>query len=209
MTLNDVSLIFGLDELPIDFMTSSPFAMSSIDTAELLPFNDVTSSMNDNNNNSNVSLIKETTSAMNVSTDFTLRAVRLTINVYVVGMLSLLGILGNLMSTIVLGRDQSIRKTTRFLLQMLAVSDGVYLVACVFYQTLKTVSDSTEWFPEVIQTSWPVVEQIVWPCASVAQTCTVWLVVIVTADRYIAICCPLQAPQYSTSARTKSVIFSY
>ena len=45
-----------------------------------------------------------------------------------------------------------------------------------------------------------------WPCASIAQTCAVWLVVILTTDRYIAICRPLHACQYSTRSRARRAV---
>ncbi|KAK2147331.1 hypothetical protein NP493_3477g00004, partial [Ridgeia piscesae] len=42
--------------------------------------------------------------------------------------------------------------------------------------------------------------------ASIAQTSAVWLVVILTADRYIAICRPLHACQYSTRSRARRAV---
>lgn len=54
--------------------------------------------------------------------------------------------------------------------------------------------------------AWTYVEPYVWPCASIAQTCAVWLVVILTADRYIAICRPLHACQYSTRSRARRAV---
>src|SRR5688572_20846962 len=111
--------------------------------------------------------------------------VRLVVNIYVVGTLSVLGILGNLISIVVLGQDQSIRKTTRFLLQMLAVADGIYLITCLFVLTSKTINDLTDWLPDSFHIAWPSIELFAWPCVSIAHTCTVWLVVVVTADRYV------------------------
>ena len=35
---------------------------------------------------------------------------------------------------------------------------------------------------------------------------TVWLVVVVTADRYVAICRPLHAAQYSTVSRVRRAV---
>ena len=100
------------------------------------------------------------------------------------------------MSGVVLGRDRSIRRTTGFLLQMLALTDAAYLVTCLCYQTVNSASELTEWMPAGVRQSWTKFEPYTWGCASIAQTCTVWLVVVVTADRYIAICKPLHSPQY-------------
>ena len=54
--------------------------------------------------------------------------------------------------------------------------------------------------------AWTYIEPYAWPCAVIAQTCAVWLVVILTADRYIAICRPLHACQYSTRSRARRVV---
>ena len=121
---------------------------------------------------------------------------RLVVNVYFVTALCIFGILGNLVSVIVLGMDRSIRRTTGLLLRALGVADTVYLLTCLLFQTVKTIYEVTDWLPTVAQRGWPYVEPYVWPLASIAQTCNVWLVVILTADRYIAICRPLHAAQY-------------
>jgi len=149
-----------------------------------------------------------TTSTQFVDTDVTdtLKRVRLVVEVYVVGTLCALGIAGNLLSIVVLGRDHTIRRTTGFLLQMLAVADVVYLVACVFYQTMNCIEQQTDWLPAFVQRRWPYIEVYAWPAASVAQTATVWMVVVLTADRYIAICRPLHAAQYSTVSRVRKAV---
>ena len=137
---------------------------------------------------------------------------KLVVNVYVVATLCVVGILGNrvhgnrlshndgilgnVVSVVVLGRDRSIRRTTGLLLRSLGVSDTAYLVTCLLFQTVKTVHEVTDWLPTVAWRAWPYLEPYVWPLASIAQTCNVWLVVVLTADRYVAICKPLHAAQY-------------
>ena len=138
--------------------------------------------------------------------DATLSQYRLVIEVYVVGTLCAFGIAGNLLSIVVLGRDHTIRRTTGFLLQMLAVADAVYLVACVIYQTLNRIEKLTDWLPVGVRRRWPYVEVYSWPIASMAQTATVWLVVVLTVDRYVAICRPLHAAQYSTVSRVRKAV---
>ena len=121
---------------------------------------------------------------------------KLVVNVYVVSTLCLCGIVGNVLSVVVLGRDRSIRRTTALLLRALGVADTVYLVTCLLFQTVKTIYQLTDWLPTSLRRVWPYAEPFVWPLASVAQTCNVWLVVLLTADRYVAICRPLHAAQY-------------
>ena len=141
-----------------------------------------------------------------VYSDATLRQYKIVVEVYVVGTLCVVGIAGNALSIAVLGRDQTNRRTTGFMLQMLAVADAVYLVCCLFYQTLNCAVKWTDWLPEAVRRGWPYVEVYAWPMASMAQTATVWLVVVLTADRYIAICRPLHAAQYSTVSRVRSAV---
>ena len=146
------------------------------------------------------------TSLLCTDSDQTLHQFKIAVEVYVVGTLCALGIAGNLLSIVVLGRDRTIRRTTGFMLQMLAVADAVYLVACIFYQTLNCIEKCTDWLPPAVQRRWPYVEVYAWPMASVAQTATVWIVVVVTADRYVAICHPLHAVQYSTVSRLRKAV---
>ena len=92
--------------------------------------------------------------------------------------LPFLGIPLNILSIIVLHRDDSFKHTTRFLLQMLAVADILFLVAdfvsARFYfereDELLTNTSSIISFP--------------W-------SASVWTVVIVTGERYVAITRPL------------------
>jgi len=83
--------------------------------------------------------------------------------------------------------------TTNLLLQTLACVDTVYLVACLFIQTAKTLVDSTGWLPAVFVAYVPRLEPYIWPAASCAQTATVWTVLLLTADRYAAVCYPFDA----------------
>ena len=131
---------------------------------------------------------------------------KIVVEVYVVGTLCVVGIAGNTLSIAVLGRDQTNRRTTGFMLQMLAVADAVYLVCCLIYQTLSCAVKWTDWLPSAVRRGWPYIEPYTWPMASMAQTATVWLVVVLTADRYIAICRPLHAAQYSTVSRVRSAV---
>jgi hypothetical protein len=130
------------------------------------------------------------------SQDASARMYRLVLNVYVVGALCLFGITGNLVSIVVLGRDRSIRRTTGLLLRALAVTDTAYLVSCLFIQTAKTICDSTDWVHPFLCRPVPYLEPYMWPLASIAQTGNAWMLVVITADRYVAICRPLHAAQY-------------
>uniref|UniRef100_X2B1Y7 G-protein coupled receptors family 1 profile domain-containing protein n=1 Tax=Capitella teleta TaxID=283909 RepID=X2B1Y7_CAPTE len=115
---------------------------------------------------------------------------RFIVDVYVVGFLCLFGFIGNALSIAVLYRDRGKKNTTNWLLQTLAVGDTLYLMACVFIQPLKTINTQTNWIPGLKNTL-PYLERYIWAAASIAQTITVWTVLLVTLDRFMAICKPL------------------
>jgi len=112
-----------------------------------------------------------------------------------VGTLCVAGWIGNALSVAVLRRDRRRYKqgTTNWLLQTLAIVDTAYLATSILIQPLKTIYDQTDWG----ETSWfrrvyPYVEPHAWALASTAQTTTVWLVLLVTVDRFFAVCLPMK-----------------
>ena len=109
---------------------------------------------------------------------------RIVIDKALVPVLCVFGIIGNILSIVVLSRDDVMRKTTRFLLQNLAVADIGFLICSVFVISLDGWKYIT--IPFML------------PIGSSFQTSTVYSVVIVTVDRYIAICHPLHSIKLST-----------
>ena len=66
-------------------------------------------------------------------------------------------------------------------------------VSCsLFIQPLKTLHDiTTNKLPRFVNAMYPHIEPYAWPAASIGQTMTIWIVLLVTVDRYIAVCLPL------------------
>jgi len=131
---------------------------------------------------------------------------QIVVYIYIVGALCAFGIAGNVLSLVVLGRDHTIRRTTGFLLQMLAVADAAFLVSCLFGITLDTFLEFTDWLPVTIRRGWPYICVYLYPIGSITWLASVWMVVVLTADRYIAICRPLHAAQYSTLPRLRKAV---
>ncbi|ELT97118.1 hypothetical protein CAPTEDRAFT_182197 [Capitella teleta] len=132
---------------------------------------------------------------------------RFIVDVYVVGFLCLFGFIGNALSIAVLYRDRDKKNTTNWLLQTLAVGDTLYLMACVFIQPLKTINMQTNWIPG-LKNSFPYMERYISAAASIAQTITVWTVVLVTLDRFMAICKPLSTQLRSLERAKLTVIIA-
>lgn len=131
---------------------------------------------------------------------------RVVIDVFVVGFLCLVGFVGNALSIAVLYRDHDRKNTINWLLQTLALVDTLFLIACVFIQPIRTIRDHTNWMP-FLKWTFPYIEPYVWVGASVAQTITVWMVMLVTIERYFAICHPLKNHLRSVKRAKVAVLF--
>jgi hypothetical protein len=98
---------------------------------------------------------------------------------------------------IVLRRDKTMNRTTRFLLQMLALSDVMFYVLRPLIDVMELFSKHMEW-SEVYFT----LDSLL----SASQTITAWMTVIVTYQRYVAISRPLHAHQYVTMSRARAAV---
>jgi len=79
---------------------------------------------------------------------------KIVVEVYVTGALCAFGIAGNVLSIVILGPDRTIRRTTGFLMQMLAVADAAYLVSFLSARTLNTAVQEIDWFSESVRYRW-------------------------------------------------------
>ena len=167
-------------------------------TIDINSNNNSSSNISSNNENNRINFsIDSNCSVPHVDSEYCL--FKTAIDVYVIIALCIFGLLCNTLSIVVLGRDRMMRDTTRFLLQMLSISDSFYLAACFFFQTFATLEECTLWH-ETLNFYWAHLKTPAYVCASIAQTSTVWMVVIVTADRWVAIIHPLHISRYSTLA---------
>lgn len=133
-----------------------------------------------------------------------IRRLRFFVDVLSVPLFVLFGLVGNALSVAVL-RKMSCCSTTSLLLQALAVADSVFLVTCVGFQCLEFFYYFFQRFREAVPV-FPYVLLVIWPVAGIAQMTGVWLVVLVTVERYVAVCHPLMVKRVMTMTKTRLAI---
>ncbi len=122
------------------------------------------------------------------------------VDILLVTILVVFGLIGNGLSFCVLSNLKG--WTTYFLLKTLAVVDSLYLILCLFFLTFKTMYTFQSWFSRWF-TVLPYLDLVVWPVASICQTLTVWLVVLITVDRFLNVCYPMEPVFTFTNKKAK------
>lgn len=123
------------------------------------------------------------------------------INGVVTNMVVILGLIGNILTIVILSQ-RAMRSSTNYYLSALAVWDSIVLVSTVFLIGLPGVSNMNDYMRYVFA----YVVSYFYPLALIAQTATIWLTVSFTVERYIAVCHPLKAASMCTISRAKIVI---
>jgi hypothetical protein len=121
--------------------------------------------------------------------------VKIVRRLYVEIPLVFVGFMCNLLIVVVLGRDKTINKTTRFLLQMLALADITYYVLYPVENFLATGLIN-------YSGTMSVVLSLIHGSQSIAS----WMAVLVTYQRYVAVSRPLHARQYITTSRVRIAV---
>ena len=113
------------------------------------------------------------------------------IGLWVPGLLALFGIVGNALSLWVLSRDRS-KSATMTSLKALAASDFILLAGALGQQVVPLTCDWTHSTGEFCARQ-GYLQVYAWPIVCTAQTATIWLTVLISTERYVAICAPLSA----------------
>lgn len=111
------------------------------------------------------------------------------------GICCLIGYIGNILTVITLSQQ---RKTgTRVLLQSLAVVDTCLLIPAFFVKFIPNCCLYTARYGQACFTFWfsiyPFMACYLWPIGTIAHFSSVWIIVLVTGNRYVVVCRPLQA----------------
>ena len=118
--------------------------------------------------------------------------------------ISCYGIVGNVLSIIVLSHRQ-MRNSTSYYLISLAIYDMMVLLFMSLFLAIPTIYLEKD-ILEGYYFAYPYMHPFVYPVALIAQTGTVYTILAFTVERYIAVCRPLHAANTCTMARTKRVI---
>lgn len=116
-----------------------------------------------------------------------------------------LGILGNVISMIILSRPQ-MKSSINYLLIGLARCDTVLIVTSVLLFGLPVIYPSTGRLFAYYFHVYPLVAPVVYPVAMISQTVSVYLTLTVTLERFVAVCHPLQARSLCTYGRARAYV---
>ena len=117
------------------------------------------------------------------------------------GIFCVFGILGNSVSLVVLSSDRS-RCPTFVTLKALAISDIILLFFALVQQVIP-VYILISHCVHVVCLNIGYIRIYTWPVICIAQMTSVWLTVLISAERYSAICRPLHAPGMCNVSRVK------
>ncbi|XP_069101458.1 FMRFamide receptor-like [Argopecten irradians] len=116
-----------------------------------------------------------------------------------------LGIIGNILSVIVLSQ-RLMRSSTYSYLSALALSDTFFLFTTMLLlikDTKKPVKSEIRWMEPYYVYMFPYIH----PAALTFQVTSIWLTLAFTVDRYIMICHPFKAERWCSVGRARKVIF--
>lgn len=112
------------------------------------------------------------------------------------------GLLGNALSIVVLSRPQ-MRSSVNCLLVGLAACDTVLILTSVLLFGLTAVFPYTGRMRYYYYHVCPHITPYAYPIANAAQTMSVYLTLIVTVERWVAVCHPFRAKALCTSSRAR------
>lgn len=126
------------------------------------------------------------------------------LGIWVTGIFCFMGLVGNIISFLVLSKAHG-HSPMFFVLRAVAISDAVFLFSVFILQTLVNINHWTgvcHWcfrYRGYIQFS-------MWPILMMTQMTTVWLTVLVSLERYVAICFPLKSATICTMSKVRKAV---
>ncbi|KAL4705383.1 hypothetical protein ACJJTC_000155 [Scirpophaga incertulas] len=134
------------------------------------------------------------------------KAYRFVVNAVLLNGIGAAGLLGNALSVLVLSRPQ-MRSSVNCLLVGLAACDTVLILTSVLLFGLTAVYPYTGRLRYYYYHVCPHLTPYAYPVANAAQTMSVYLTLIVTVERWVAVCHPFRAKALCTSSRARLYVF--
>ncbi|CAG9818443.1 unnamed protein product [Phaedon cochleariae] len=128
-------------------------------------------------------------------------------NGLLINLVGLLGVLGNIISMIILSRPQ-MRSSINYLLIGLARIDTVLIVTSMLLFGLPGIYPYSSYMFNYYYVVYPHITPVVFPLATVAQTASVYLTLVVSLERFVAVCHPLRAKSLCTYGRARIYVIA-
>jgi hypothetical protein len=135
-----------------------------------------------------------------------LRHVKLIVQVPLTLIIVPLGLVGNCLSFVVIGRERPFSSTSIFL-QALAVADTMVLVGYFFRYTPRRIHEFVlllNWYMEFFNITYGYVVTF----SKIGKTASIFITVCVAVERFIAVCKPLKAASICTKRNTYVAVVS-
>lgn len=120
----------------------------------------------------------------------------------VLNVVGVVGILGNILSMVILSRPQ-MRSSINYLLIGLARCDTVLIITSMLLFGFRSIYPYTGYLFFYNYYIYPQIVPYVFPLATAAQTASIYLTLMVSLERYVAVCHPLRARALCTYGRSK------
>ena len=123
--------------------------------------------------------------------------------------LTILGVIGNIVSFTVLLKETN-KSATPFLLRALAVADTLVLLMALPVYALPMVYPYMKepGFFQIYHEAYPNILPYLWPIYQIPYTATIYVTVLVTINRYMAVCKPHNSARYcSLQASHRQVLY--
>ncbi|XP_055842285.1 FMRFamide receptor [Episyrphus balteatus] len=120
----------------------------------------------------------------------------------ILNLVGILGILGNILSMVILSRPQ-MRSSINYLLIGLARCDTVLIITSMLLFGIPSIYPYTGYLFYYYYYIYPNISPCVFPIAMAMQTASVYMTFTVTLERYVAVCHPLKARALCTYGRAK------
>ena len=123
-----------------------------------------------------------------------------TVGTSINGVIVVVGIIGNILTVVVFWKGNFKSSTSFIFLSLSVIDSAVLLTVSAFYTLL--FSRSIGWLPPDSNIRVYLLV-CVYPLACMAETATIWVTVLIAANRYIIVCLPLRASRWCTLAKVK------